>query len=104
MIDDFPARVLGSGFRGRLVLGLLLGLVAVIPAEGAGPGRNGLIGYSGIASPDGTNVLFRRYDADSIWVMNAICVSVDGSGLRALTSFRVVGESPNWSTTRAGPR
>ena len=36
--------------RWKLGLALLLGLVAVIPAEGAGPARNGLIVYSGVVT------------------------------------------------------
>ena len=41
-----------------------------------------------VVSPDGTKMLFRRYDDDSIWIMNA-----DGSGQR----FLAFGESPAWS-------
>ena len=55
-------------------------------------------------SPDGTTIVFSGNSCLVPTVEDpGICaVGADGSGLRALTHFRAVSTSPNWSTARAG--
>jgi TolB protein len=63
-------------------------------------------GASPTWSPDGTTIAFAGVSCYPPGLFDAgICaVGVDGSGLRALTSFRAASSSPDWSTTRTEPK
>ena len=81
-------RSIVSATMSRLGLVLVVCLVAVIPAEGAGPARNGLIVYTGVTSENAAPEIYRT----GLFVTGA-----DGTGTRALPSPHSNEDDPAWS-------